>query len=228
MATMSEYVELQAENERLRAQLDRARNARLEWAMSCICDCGSCRTLDKQLRAAETKSEPPNDRLERALMHLSLYVAANGDGWVQLTARRYLAGAEAPSREALESSMAVTKEPPHDESQCWEPCGDLGKSEEHARVSVETPEFLRSVGVCPECKTIAGYHQPECTAHKTPERPELQQLARECKELVDYVIDGGCDHSVGLCVCKEIRLRDRLDAIIGDSSATAVETSGSR
>jgi hypothetical protein len=26
---------------------------------------------------------------------------------------------------------------PHDESQCWEPCGELGKSAEHARVAPE-------------------------------------------------------------------------------------------
>jgi hypothetical protein len=26
---------------------------------------------------------------------------------------------------------------PHDESQCWEPCGELGKSEAHARVASE-------------------------------------------------------------------------------------------
>lgn len=27
-----------------------------------------------------------------------------------------------------------------------------------------SPQFLTSVGVCPECKTIAGFHQPDCGA----------------------------------------------------------------
>lgn len=52
---------------------------------------------------------------------------------------------------------------------------------------------------------------------------DVQQLARECLPLVEHVIDGGCDHSVGLCVCADIRLRDKLRAIIGE--ATAPETS---
>lgn len=32
----------------------------------------------------------------------------------------------------------VEKWAPHDESQCWEPCGQLGKSMEHARVAPES------------------------------------------------------------------------------------------
>jgi hypothetical protein len=37
-----------------------------------------------------------NVRLRAALEHLSLYVAVNGDDWVQKTARDYLAGSEPP------------------------------------------------------------------------------------------------------------------------------------
>lgn len=35
-------------------------------------------------------------RLQSALYHLSLYVAANGDDWVQRTAREYLTGNQPP------------------------------------------------------------------------------------------------------------------------------------
>lgn len=37
------------------------------------------------------------DRLTRALQHLSLYVAANGDTWVQRQAREYLSGVQPPT-----------------------------------------------------------------------------------------------------------------------------------
>jgi hypothetical protein len=49
--------------------------------------------------------QPPTadrvDRLERALLHLSLYVAANGDDWVRKTACEYLRGIEPPTRESM-------------------------------------------------------------------------------------------------------------------------------
>lgn len=37
------------------------------------------------------------------------------------------------------TARGVDEIPSHDESQCWEPCGDLGKSAEHARLAPEPP-----------------------------------------------------------------------------------------
>lgn len=95
MATMSEYVELQAENERLRKVEAAALRVASSRRDGVVTDVGAL------------------DRLDAAL-----------EGRI------------------------------HDESQCWEPCGDLGKSEAHARVAVETP--APHTKVCPSCYGSGG------------------------------------------------------------------------
>lgn len=54
--------------------------------------------------------------------------------------RPFWSMAEAALDAAIDEARgAVTKtDAAHDESQCWEPCGALGKSGEHARVAAET------------------------------------------------------------------------------------------
>jgi hypothetical protein len=94
--------------------------------------------------------------------------------------------------EKAKAALSGTSQPPDDSEptlEDWAPairdclmiCRDLidGKNidPKFLRISVQTildewptatkrgsPEFLTSVGVCPECKTIAGFHQPTCGA----------------------------------------------------------------
>lgn len=51
----------------------------------------------------------------------------------------------------------------------------------------------------------------------------MPDLLRACQAALEYIKDdleqsGGCDHSVGICACREIHLAEQLQAAISKSS----------
>lgn len=91
---------------------------------------------------AENEPAPVLSELERAAMHFVDIVLSQRSPYITETGRHQ--GSGGPWAELVDAAHA------------------------QARASSETkegsPEFLASVGVCPECKTIAGFHQPNCGA----------------------------------------------------------------
>lgn len=92
--------------------------------------------------------------LQRQVDELSIHA----EKWVQ----RALGGTErrtvdlTDEQRRMLTARGVDEIPSHDESQCWEPCGELGKSAEHARLAHE-PAVSRGIG-----GTNCIYGNPDC------------------------------------------------------------------